>query len=88
MENNEEINSIFNEINILNSLTHQNIVKIKNSFFLKKQMEAYIVMEYYDGGELLGHLIAKGRFDEDLAKNYFKQMISAIHYTHQRSIIH
>lgn len=76
-----DIDMIFREAANLKSLNHPNIVKILNCYAMN-DMRVVIVMEYLEGGELLELLKQKGRFDENLARNYFRQIILAVHYCH------
>jgi len=62
---------VFREAEIMKSLNHKNIVKIKNCFTLS-DMQVVFVMEYLQGGELLAKVESKGKFSEDEAKSYFK----------------
>ena len=47
----EKLNS-FNEVRLLASLKHQNIIDYKESFFDEKEKTLNIVMEYADDAEL------------------------------------
>ncbi|CAD8142472.1 unnamed protein product [Paramecium pentaurelia] len=87
MTNAQDVDMIFREARALKSLKHDNIVKIYNAFFLQNLQTVYI-MEYLEGGELLQYLQTKGRFEENEARHYFKQLVSAIAYCHQKKIIH
>lgn len=78
---------IFKESEILKSLNHPNIVRILNCFAMS-DMKVIIVMEYLEGGELLELLKVKNKFEENLARLYFKQIVSAVHYCHRQGIIH
>jgi len=62
---------VFREAEIMKSLNHKNIVKIKNCFTLS-DMQVVFVMEYLQGGELLAKVESKGKFSEEEAKSYFK----------------
>lgn len=42
-----------------------------------------LAMEYCEGGELLDYLIYSGRFDERLARTYFRQLVSALRFLHE-----
>lgn len=50
----------------------------------------YLVMEYCDGGDLLGTLQAHptGYFEEALAVRYFRQIVRAVNYLHRNGIAH
>jgi serine/threonine protein kinase len=62
---------VFREAEIVKSLNHKNIVKIKNCFTLS-DMKVVIVMEFLEGGELLERVEKHGKFSEKEAKVYFK----------------
>ena len=80
-----------NEITILKTLNHPNIVKFQD---LKKTKKHYfLIMEYCNGGELLKALekykeINKTAFPEELVQHFMKQIIDAFKYIHGKKIIH
>ncbi|XP_071734180.1 CBL-interacting serine/threonine-protein kinase 25-like [Rutidosis leptorrhynchoides] len=76
---------ITREIAVMRLVRHPNIVQIKEVMATKTKI--FIVMEYVKGGELFAKVI-KGRLKEDLARKYFKQLISAIDYCHSRDVCH
>lgn len=79
-------NKILEEIKILKSLDHPNIIKIYE-FFVDK-INFYIVMEYLDQGDLFA-LISKSRIlKESVVCSIIKQIMSAIAYLHSKNIIH
>ena len=51
-------------------------------------MQVVFIMEYLEGGELLDLVIKKGHFEEEEAKNFFRQIVSAIAYCHMNKMIH
>ena len=51
-------------------------------------MDFVFVMEYLEGGELGEYVKEKGFLDENEAKYFFKQLISAICYCHNKKLIH
>lgn len=61
---------VFREAEIMKSLKHKNIVRINNCFTLA-DMGVVFIMEYLEGGELLGRIEKKGILSEDEAKEYF-----------------
>ena len=71
----------------MKALKHPHIVQIYNCYTLR-DMQMVVVMEYMRGGELLDLLRRKKVFKEDEARHYFKQLISAVSYCHQRNIVH
>ena len=80
-----------NEIRILNSLRHPNVVKLEE---LKATKDYYfIVMEYINGGSLTDCLKKYqqryGRaFPEEIVQYLMRQIVSAIKYIHDKKIIH
>ena len=69
---------IFNEINILRSMDHPNILKI---FEFYSNKESYsIVTELCSGGELFQEIIDKGPFNENYTAYVMFQIFSAINY--------
>ena len=81
-----ESGSFFQEIEILRSLDHPNIVKVFE--FFEDTKRVFIVMELCRGGELFAQLVQRSRFDERQAACVMKQVLSAVTYLHSRGIIH
>lgn len=79
------MNNIKREIRIMSRLRHPNIVQLYEVMASKSKI--YFAMEYVKGGELFTK-VAKGRFSEDLARKYFRQLISAVGYCHSQGIYH
>jgi len=82
----EDDKEIFNEINILRTLDHPNILKI---FEFYSNKESYsIVTELCSGGELFQEIIDKGPFNESYSAYVMFQVLSAINYCHNMKIVH
>ena len=82
----EDDKEIFNEINILRTMDHPNILKI---FEFYSNKDSYsIVTELCSGGELFQEIIDKGPFNEKYAAYVMYQIFSAINYCHNMHIIH
>jgi serine/threonine protein kinase len=49
-----------------------------------------LVTEYAGGGELLGYIKTQKelRLQEDKARPYVRQLVSATHYLHERGVCH
>ena len=62
-----EIDKVFKEVKALEKLSHQNIVKLKNSFPIKSDNSMALVMEYASGGELLDFIVKRGQPTEEEA---------------------
>jgi len=82
----EDDKEIFNEINILRTMDHPNILKI---FEFYSNKESYsIVTELCSGGELFQEIIEKGPFNEKYCAYVMYQIFSAINYCHKMHILH
>ncbi|CAF3618392.1 unnamed protein product [Rotaria sp. Silwood1] len=79
-----------NEIKILSTLSHKNIVTYYGSAIdrSKKQPFFQIIMEYVDGGSLSQHLSKFGPFQEQVIKNYTRQLLEGLKYLHENHILH
>ena len=75
---------IKNEINILKSLSHPNIVKIYE--FFDTVLYYYIVTEYCKKGELFSYI--KNRYSEKQLAALFYQVFSGLCYLHEKKILH
>lgn len=74
------------EIHAMKSLTHPNIVQIKE--VLMDPNHLFIIMEFVEGGELYSKLATNGKMSENVAKKYFKQIMEAVKYCHCKNICH
>ena len=82
----EDEQEILNEINILRTMDHPNILKI---FEFYSNKESYsIVTEICKEGELFQNIIDNGPFDEKYTAYVMYQIFSAINYCHSLNIIH
>lgn len=79
---------ILNEIKILKSLDHMNILKIFE--FFKDQNWYYLITEYCEEGDLFNKLQSekKRRFDETMACSIMKQLLNAVSYLHSKKVFH
>ena len=81
-----EERQIMNEIKILKSLDHPNIVKILD--FYSTSSQYYIVTDYCPLGELFNEIKKVERFDEGHASFIMNQLFRAISYCHGMNVIH
>ncbi len=79
---------ILNEIKILKYLDHPNIIKIYE--FFKDENFYYIINEYCEEGDLLSKMEMQKNsvFNEKVACNIMKQILSAVGYLHSKKIFH
>ena len=91
IEHTEAMKYLNNEIDILQTLNHPNIVKFED--LKKTRKHFYIVMEYCNGEELSKALekykSKYGKsFSEELVQYLMRQIISAFKYIHNLGIMH
>ena len=84
-------NYLGNEIKILQSLKHPNIVKLVD--IKKTKTHFYLTMEYCNGADLPKALEKYKEkygkpFSEEIVQHLMTQLISAIKYIHEKGIIH
>ncbi|XP_047320121.1 CBL-interacting protein kinase 2-like [Impatiens glandulifera] len=79
------IEQTMREISIMRLVKHPNILQLYEVMATKTKI--YFVMEYAKGGELFKKL-CKGRLKEDVARRYFRQLVSAIRFCHSRGVYH
>jgi len=82
----EEQERLTNEVNILKSLDHPNIMKIYE--FYQDEEKFYIVSEFLSGGELFQKISSSGNFGEKKAAKTIRQIVSAVQYCHMNKIVH
>ena len=87
----EKLNS-FNEVRILASIDHKNIIGYKEAFFDDKSKTLNIVMEFADGGDLNTKIKElkqkKLYFEEKTIWSTLIQILQGLNYLHKSCIIH
>nr|XP_043610799.1 CBL-interacting protein kinase 2-like [Erigeron canadensis] len=73
------------EISVMKLVKHPNVVELYEVMASKTKI--YFILEYVKGGELFDK-VAKGKLKEDVARNYFQQLIFAVNYCHSRGVYH
>lgn len=66
-------------------LHHKNIVEVYE--VITDDDFIYIIMEYLEGGELFDKIKERGRLEESLAKQWFKEIVEAVKYIHDVSAL-
>lgn len=82
-------NKIFyREVESLERVHHENIVKILNKGFDNKLQSYYIVLEYVDGNNIdeLFEVICNYEYSQKIS--LMEQVLSAVEYLHKKNIIH
>lgn len=68
------------------ALDHPNIIKLYEVCATGRHL--YLFMELATDGDLFTYINEKGPLSESLAKDYFRQILHAVHYCHQRGVYH
>ena len=88
----KEKSNALNEVRLLSSINHQNIIGYKESFYDEQTETLNIVLEYADGGDLRSRiqerLKTKRYFKENEIWGIFIQLITGLRYLHGHNIIH
>lgn len=87
---------VVTEVQALTYLNHPNIVNMiefNQEGTVKKSNGGtypciYIVLELATGGEFFDYIATGGRFEEKIARFYFKQLIEALYYVHKKGATH
>jgi len=81
---------LMTEVHTMTTLSHPNIVNLidysKDGVVEKsngvKENVIYIALELASGGELFDYVATTGRFSEQIARFYFRQLIEGLDYVH------
>ncbi|KAI8073476.1 kinase-like domain-containing protein [Gilbertella persicaria] len=71
---------------IMMLLRHPHIVQLKNLVTVGPYF--YIIMDYVNGGQLLHYIVKQERLTEPHARQFTRQILSALDYMHRNSIVH
>lgn len=74
------------EVEIMFRLSHPSIIRVFDYFEDKKNI--YLILELCSGGELFDRIVEKKFYEEDEARNIFKQIVKAIHFCHLNGVCH
>ena len=77
---------IYREIIICSLLNHPHIAKLYDFYYNEKYF--FMIFEHIEGIQLYDMVSKKGALDEEEARKYFRQIVSAIDYIHRNSIVH
>lgn len=81
-----DLQRVFQEIQALRNLRHPNIVRILD--VADHPDNVCFIMEFAAGGELRGYVEKKKALSEEESRQFFKQIVRAVHYVHSKKIIH
>jgi len=82
----EDMGDIEREVDIMNKIDHENIIKLYEIFDESKKMN--LVMELVTGGELFDRIVARGNYSEKDAANVMETLCKALKYLHDMNIVH
>ncbi len=74
------------EIRILLSLSHPNIIEVKE--IEETDKEVFLILEYMAGGDLTNRILSIEELNEYQVKFIFFQIVKAVEYLHSCDIIH
>eukprot|EP01084_Bolivina_argentea_P314848 545370_1 len=81
------INSVRTEVTALQMIPpHKHIVNLIE--VLESKLTLYLVLELVSGGELFDKIKLEGKLNDDVARHYYRQLISALEFMHERKICH
>jgi NIMA (never in mitosis gene a)-related kinase len=90
--NDESVKRIKNDVEILKTLNHPNVILFVNALFSDDQKTLYLFTEYADDGNLQMKLDEnkkeKKNFDEVTLLNWLMQVCLALKYIHEKEILH
>ncbi|RLO00913.1 hypothetical protein DYB28_015560, partial [Aphanomyces astaci] len=74
------------EISIMKMVRNRHVVVLKE--VLASRTKIFIVLELITGGELFDKIVSEGRFNEETARFYFRQLVNGVEYCHSQGVCH
>lgn len=74
------------EARLLQRIRHNHIVQLLD--VMETNNGFYLVMEYCGGGDLMTRICDSRTIDENDARHYVRQIVSAVDYLHRGGILH
>lgn len=74
------------EIDVMSGLSHPGLIKLHAVMHSTKNI--FLVLDLAEGGELFNKLAQDGPLPENVARNYFQQLLDALDYMHKHHAIH
>jgi serine/threonine protein kinase len=75
---------LHNEIDILKTLDHPNIVRLHEVYTCDREHQLYLVLDLCDGGDLY----ARAPYSQRHAASLMDQLVSAVQYMHHHGVVH
>lgn len=74
------------EMSIQRALIHPNIIHLHE--VMESGSKVYLVMDIATGGDFFQMISKNGRLPEVVARKYFKQLVEAVEFCHQKGVYH
>ncbi|XP_065835696.1 serine/threonine-protein kinase BRSK2-like [Oscarella lobularis] len=74
------------EIAIMKLIDHPHVLGLFDVY--ENATHLYLILEHVTGGELFDYLVQKGRLSEREARQFFRQILSAVDFCHAHCIVH
>ena len=75
------------EVRLMKLVQHPNVVRLYE--VIDTQTKLYLVLELGDGGDMYDYIMKhEGGLGEDIARKYFRQIVTAIQYCHKLHVVH
>ncbi|KAL6057916.1 Serine/threonine-protein kinase MARK2 [Balamuthia mandrillaris] len=76
----------FKEIEVMRCLRHRHVVRLLE--VIEMEDKYHIILGFVEGGELYEYAMARETLSEDEARIFWRQMLLAVNYMHQRNVVH
>lgn len=84
----QQLQELQRELLLYKHLKHKHVVAYKDAYFDARSSTLYIFLEYVTGGSMAKILSEYGRFSEELARLYTRQLLLGLEYLHNQKIVH
>ncbi|KAI4490689.1 hypothetical protein M0804_003633 [Polistes exclamans] len=74
------------EIEVVKGLKHPNLIRFLQA--IETTHRVYIIMEYAENGSLLDIIRRDTYIDESRSRKWFRQLLDAVDYCHERGVVH
>ena len=80
------MDNLLTEIEVMRVLDHKNIMKLYGVYEGKN--EIHMILDYFEGGELLQRINEIKNFSEKKAIKIMRNLLNALEYLHDKNIVH
>jgi serine/threonine protein kinase len=78
--------AVMNEVAIMQSLSHKNIVPLVD--FYEEKSHFYLVMDYMSGGDVFDRIVELNHYTEKDARDLAMVLLKAVKYMHEQGVAH